>query len=107
MKSKGIRQQMEEVIHYDTDFDLQWATEKMLDLAIESKERTEEDMGKTKTFWEKTINDRLSQKKVEKLIEDTYQYHVKDMEVETIEEALKMGIAEGILAAVHVLTQDK
>lgn len=66
-----------------------------------------ESMGKTKAFWEKTINDRLSQKKVEKLIEDTYQYHVQDIEVNTVEEAFKMGIAEGILAAVHILTQDK
>jgi hypothetical protein len=108
MGNKGIRQQMEEAIEYDTDLDLQWATERMLDLAIGRQERIEEEsMGKTKAFWEKTINDRLSQKKVEKLVEDTYQYHVKDMEVDTVEEALKMGIAEGILAAVHILTQDQ
>lgn len=45
-----------------------------------------------------SVRARLDAQSMQELIDDTYIFQVQDMDVDTMEEALKLGIREGVLA---------
>lgn len=45
-----------------------------------------------------SVRARLNAESMQELINDTYNWQVQDMDADTMEEALKLGIREGVLA---------